>query len=229
MPTPARRAISLEEASSPWSAKTSRAACRSSCRLRSASARSSSQPLSLPSSRFMLPILPSSGTTGPDRVHWKWIDWSTYATPSAGPSRSTTEPVDHTKTREKEYVMQSDRPKKEKTETMRAIILDDFDSSPGLRQDLPAPTPADNEVPDPTLHRHGHPQRAGSPRPAHPAATGQHASGSHLPTPRLRRDRRHVEDHHEFRPPLDPSPLPRPPRRGRERTRSERLLRHRQD
>jgi NADPH2:quinone reductase len=47
---------------------------------------------------------------------------------------------------EKEYVMQSDRPKKEKTQTMRAIILDDFDSSPGLRQDLPAPTPADNEV-----------------------------------------------------------------------------------
>ena len=42
--------------------------------------------------------------------------------------------------------MQSDRPKKEKTQTMRAIILDDFDSSPGLRQDLPAPTPADNEV-----------------------------------------------------------------------------------
>src|SRR5215207_5190408 len=145
MPTPARRAISLEEASSPWSAKTSRAACRSSCRLRSASARSSSQPLSLPSC-FMLPILPSSGTTGPDRVHWKWIDWSTYAAPSSGPSRSTTEPVDHTETMEKEYVMQSDRPKKEKTQTMRAIILDDFDSSPGLRQDLPAPTPADNEV-----------------------------------------------------------------------------------
>jgi NADPH:quinone reductase len=47
---------------------------------------------------------------------------------------------------EKEYVMQSDRPKKEKTQTMRAIILDDFDSSPDLRQDLPAPTPADNEV-----------------------------------------------------------------------------------
>ena len=47
---------------------------------------------------------------------------------------------------EKEYVMQSDRPKKEKTQTMRAIILEDFDSSPGLRQDLPAPTPADNEV-----------------------------------------------------------------------------------
>src|SRR5918993_3105653 len=146
MPTPARRAISLEEASSPWSAKTSRAACRSSCRLRSASARSSSQPLSLPSPRFMLPILPSSGTTGPDRVHWKWIGWSTYATPSAGPSRSTTEQVDHTKTMEKEYVMQSDRPKKEKTQTMRAIILEDFDSSPGLRQDLPAPTPSDNEV-----------------------------------------------------------------------------------
>jgi uncharacterized protein len=32
--------------------------------------------------------------------------------------------------------MQSDRPKKEKTETMRAITLEDFDSSPGLRQDL---------------------------------------------------------------------------------------------
>jgi NADPH:quinone reductase-like Zn-dependent oxidoreductase len=47
---------------------------------------------------------------------------------------------------EKEYVMQSDRPKKEKTQTMRAIILEDFDSSPGLRQDLPAPTPSDNEV-----------------------------------------------------------------------------------
>jgi NADPH2:quinone reductase len=29
---------------------------------------------------------------------------------------------------------------------MRAITLDDFDSSPGLRQDLPAPTPAENEV-----------------------------------------------------------------------------------
>src|SRR5215210_6494058 len=42
--------------------------------------------------------------------------------------------------------MQSDRPKKEKTETMRAITLEDFDSSPGLREDLPAPTPADNEV-----------------------------------------------------------------------------------
>src|SRR5918995_6320296 len=39
--------------------------------------------------------------------------------------------------------MQSDRPKKEKTQTMRAIILEDFDSSPGLRQDLPAPTPTD--------------------------------------------------------------------------------------
>ncbi len=47
---------------------------------------------------------------------------------------------------EKEYVVQSDRPKKEKTQTMRAITLDDFDSSPGLRQDLPAPTPSDNEV-----------------------------------------------------------------------------------
>jgi hypothetical protein len=42
--------------------------------------------------------------------------------------------------------MQTKQPKKEKTDTMRAIILDDFDSSPGLRQDLPAPTPADNEV-----------------------------------------------------------------------------------
>src|SRR5215211_5214834 len=42
--------------------------------------------------------------------------------------------------------MQSGRPKKEKTQTMRAITLDDFDSSPGLREDLPAPTPADNEV-----------------------------------------------------------------------------------
>ena len=41
-------------------------------------------------------------------------------------------------------VMQSYRPNKEKTQTMRAIILEDFDSSPGLRQDLPAPTPADN-------------------------------------------------------------------------------------
>src|SRR5688572_8908144 len=42
--------------------------------------------------------------------------------------------------------MQSDRPKKEKTKTMRAITLEDFDSSPGPREDLPAPTPADNEV-----------------------------------------------------------------------------------
>src|SRR5215204_5532279 len=42
--------------------------------------------------------------------------------------------------------MQSYRPKKERTQTMRAITLEDFDSSPGLRQDLPAPTPADNEV-----------------------------------------------------------------------------------
>jgi NADPH:quinone reductase-like Zn-dependent oxidoreductase len=42
--------------------------------------------------------------------------------------------------------MESNRPKKEKTQTMRAIILDDFDSSPGPRKDLPAPTPADNEV-----------------------------------------------------------------------------------
>jgi NADPH:quinone reductase len=47
---------------------------------------------------------------------------------------------------EKEYVMQSKQPKKEKTQTMGAITLDNFDSSPGLRQDLPAPTPADNEV-----------------------------------------------------------------------------------
>jgi NADPH:quinone reductase len=47
---------------------------------------------------------------------------------------------------EKEYVMQSKQPKKEKTQTMRAITVDIFDSSPGLRQDLPAPTPADNEV-----------------------------------------------------------------------------------
>jgi NADPH:quinone reductase len=47
---------------------------------------------------------------------------------------------------EKEYVMQSKQPKKEKTQTMRAITLDNFDSSPGLRQDLPAPTPADNEL-----------------------------------------------------------------------------------
>jgi NADPH:quinone reductase len=42
--------------------------------------------------------------------------------------------------------MQSYRPNKEKTQTMRAITLEDFDSSPGLREDLPAPTPADNEV-----------------------------------------------------------------------------------
>jgi NADPH2:quinone reductase len=42
--------------------------------------------------------------------------------------------------------MESNRPKKEKTQTMRAIILDDFDSSPVPRKDLPAPTPADNEV-----------------------------------------------------------------------------------
>ena len=42
--------------------------------------------------------------------------------------------------------MQSKQPKKEKTRTMRAITLDDFDSSPGLREDLPVPTPADNEV-----------------------------------------------------------------------------------
>jgi NADPH:quinone reductase-like Zn-dependent oxidoreductase len=42
--------------------------------------------------------------------------------------------------------MQSYRPKKEKTQTMRAITLEDFDSSPGLREDLPAPTPADDEV-----------------------------------------------------------------------------------
>ena len=44
--------------------------------------------------------------------------------------------------------MQSDRPKKEKTKTMRAITLDDFDSSPGLREDLPVPTSADDEAPD---------------------------------------------------------------------------------
>src|SRR5829696_2339939 len=42
--------------------------------------------------------------------------------------------------------MQSKQPNKEKTQTMRAITLEDFDSSPGLREDLPAPTPADNEV-----------------------------------------------------------------------------------
>src|SRR5215212_5354301 len=42
--------------------------------------------------------------------------------------------------------MQSKQPKKEKTKTMRAITLDDFDSSPGLRQDLPVPTLADDEV-----------------------------------------------------------------------------------
>jgi NADPH:quinone reductase len=42
--------------------------------------------------------------------------------------------------------MQSYRPKKEKTRTMRAITLEDFDSSPGPRKDFPAPTPADNEV-----------------------------------------------------------------------------------
>jgi NADPH:quinone reductase-like Zn-dependent oxidoreductase len=42
--------------------------------------------------------------------------------------------------------MQSYRPKKEKSKTMRAITLDDFDSSPDLREDLPAPTPADDEV-----------------------------------------------------------------------------------
>src|SRR5215210_2220010 len=29
---------------------------------------------------------------------------------------------------------------------MRAFILDSFDTPPGLREDLPAPTPADNEV-----------------------------------------------------------------------------------
>jgi NADPH:quinone reductase len=32
------------------------------------------------------------------------------------------------------------------TETMRAITLDNFDATPGLREDLPAPTPAANEV-----------------------------------------------------------------------------------
>ena len=44
--------------------------------------------------------------------------------------------------------MQSDRPKKEKTKTMRAITLDDFDSFPGLREDLPVPTAADDEAPN---------------------------------------------------------------------------------
>jgi hypothetical protein len=44
--------------------------------------------------------------------------------------------------------MQSDRPKKEKTETMRAITLENFDSSPGLREDLPVPAAADDESPD---------------------------------------------------------------------------------
>ena len=44
--------------------------------------------------------------------------------------------------------MQSDRPKKEKTMTMRAITLDDFDSFPGLREDLPVPTSADDEASD---------------------------------------------------------------------------------
>jgi hypothetical protein len=44
--------------------------------------------------------------------------------------------------------MQSDRPKKGKTQTMRAITLEDFDSSPGLREDLPVPTSADDEAPD---------------------------------------------------------------------------------
>jgi NADPH:quinone reductase-like Zn-dependent oxidoreductase len=29
---------------------------------------------------------------------------------------------------------------------MRAFTLDSFDTPPGLREDLPAPTPADNEV-----------------------------------------------------------------------------------
>ncbi|MDQ5828669.1 MAG: hypothetical protein M3324_02085 [Actinomycetota bacterium] len=31
---------------------------------------------------------------------------------------------------------------------MRAITLDDFDSFPGLREDLPVPTSADEEAPD---------------------------------------------------------------------------------
>jgi hypothetical protein len=44
--------------------------------------------------------------------------------------------------------MQSDRPKKGKTQTMRAITLEDFDSSPRLREDLPVPTSADDEAPD---------------------------------------------------------------------------------
>ncbi len=44
--------------------------------------------------------------------------------------------------------MQSDRPKKEKTKTMRAITLDDFDSFPGLREDLPVPTSAGEQAPD---------------------------------------------------------------------------------
>jgi hypothetical protein len=45
--------------------------------------------------------------------------------------------------------MQSDRPKKEKTKTMRAITLDDFDSFPGLREDLPVPSSsADDEGTD---------------------------------------------------------------------------------
>ena len=42
--------------------------------------------------------------------------------------------------------MQSDRPKKGKTQTMRAITLEDFDSSPGLREDLPVLTSADDEA-----------------------------------------------------------------------------------
>src|SRR5215211_4171626 len=42
--------------------------------------------------------------------------------------------------------MQSKPPKKERTQTMRAITLADCDSSPGLREDLPAPTPSDDEV-----------------------------------------------------------------------------------
>src|SRR5215203_5657007 len=33
-----------------------------------------------------------------------------------------------------------------KDTAMKALTLDSFDSPPGLREDLPAPTPADNEV-----------------------------------------------------------------------------------
>ena len=44
--------------------------------------------------------------------------------------------------------MQGDRQKKEKTQTMRAITLDDFGSFPGLREDLPVPAQDDDEAPD---------------------------------------------------------------------------------